>query len=179
MSGPLKKSSATDTEVSLGWIVGLHGVGGEVRVHLHNRDSDFFAEKRELELVHPDGERRRVKMSTRPGAKNRVLGRVEGLEGRDQARNLMGWELIVPKTELPDLEGSEFYHHELIGLDVVLENGEKVGVLTEIQSAGPVDMWIVKTSEDEVYLPALEAFIVEVDLVEGRVVLEDGWNSNF
>jgi 16S rRNA processing protein RimM len=179
MSGPLKKSSAADTEVSLGWIVGLHGVRGELRVHLHNRDSEFFAEKRELELVHPSGERRTVKMSTRPGAKNRVLAKIDGLNGRDPARDLMGWELIVPKSELPELDGSEFYHHELIGLDVVLENGESVGVLKEIQSAGPVDMWIVKTEEDEVYLPALESFIVEVDLVEGRVVLEDEWSSNF
>lgn len=179
MSGPLKKSSATETEVSLGWIVGLHGIKGEVRVHLHNRDSDFFAEKRELELVHPDGERRRVKMSARPGAKNRVLGRIENVNVREQARLLMGWELIVPKSDLPELEGSEFYHHELIDLDVITENGESVGVLKEIQSAGPVDMWIVKTSDDEVYIPALEEFIVEVDLVEGRVVLENGWNSNF
>lgn len=179
MSGPLKKSSATETEVSLGWIVGLHGIGGEVRVHLHNRDSKFFAEKRELELVHPDGERRRVKMSTRPGAKNRVLGLIENLKGRDQARSMMGWELIVPKSDLPELDGSEFYHHELIDLDVLTEEGVLIGVLKEIQSAGPVDMWIVKTQDDEVYIPALESFIVEVDLVEGRVILENGWNSNF
>jgi 16S rRNA processing protein RimM len=157
----------------------MHGVGGEVRVHLHNRASDFFAQKRDVELVHPDGQRTRVKMKTRPGAKNRVLGRIDGLQGRDKAREFMGWELIVPKSELPELEEGAFYHHELLGLAVVQEDGTHLGTVHEIQVAGPVDMWIVKTDKEDLFVPALEQFIVKVDLVEGRVVLEDAWNSIF
>jgi len=177
MSGPRKKSNATVAEVSLGWIVGIHGTGGEVRVHLHNRDSDFFSQKRSVELVHPDGQRKQIKMKTRPGAKNRVLGRIDGLIGRDEAREFMGWELIVPKSELPDLDDGEFYHHELLGLTVIQEDGTEVGTLREIQSAGPVDIWVVKGVKEECFVPALQQFIVEVDLVNGKVVLEDAWNS--
>ena len=177
MSGPRKKSSATDTEVSLGWIVGMHGTGGEVRIHLHNRDSTFFKGGHEVELVHPDGDRKSVWMSTRPGAKNRVLGRIRGLKGRDEARSLMGWELIVPKDALPDLEDGEFYHHEILGLPVETESGEGLGTLAEIQSSGPVDIWVIRKGKEEDFVPALEELIVEVDLVEGRIVVEDEWNS--
>ena len=177
MSGPRKKSSAADAEVSLGWIVGMHGTGGEVRVHLHNRDSVFFKGGKEVELVHPEGERKTVWMSTRPGAKNRVLGRIRGLKGRDQARLLMGWEIIVPKEALPDLEDGEFYHHELLGLPVQTESGVLIGRLSEIQSAGPVDIWVIRKGTEDDFVPALEQFIVEVDLVKGLVTVEDEWNS--
>ena len=123
MSGPRKKSSATDTEVSLGWIVGIHGTGGELRLHLHNRETGFFDKARDVELVHTDGRRQSVSLTTRPGAKNRVLAKIPGLRDRDEARALMGWEIIVPKSDLPDLEDGEFYHHELLGLPAVDEEG--------------------------------------------------------
>jgi 16S rRNA processing protein RimM len=177
MSGPRKKSSATDTEVSLGWVVGIHGTAGELRLHLHNRDSDFFSHSNEVELVHPDGRRKTVSMTTRPGAKNRVLGRIAGLSDREVARSLMGWEIVVPKDALPELHDGEFYHHELLGLEVRTESGTFLGVLGEIQGAGPVDIWMIRTADGEDFVPALEEFIVEVDLVDGKVVLEDGWNS--
>ena len=177
MSGPRKKSSATETEVSLGWVVGIHGTTGEVRLHLHNRDSDFFSHTSEVELVHPDGRRKTVSMKTRPGAKNRVLGRIDGLMDRELARDLMGWEIVVPKAALPELHDGEFYHHELLGLEVCTESGNVLGVLAEIQGAGPVDIWMIRTPDGEDFVPALEEFIVEVDLVEGRIVLEDGWTS--
>ena len=65
MSGPRKKSSATEAEVSLGWVVGIHGTGGEVRLHLHNRDSAFFEGGKQVELVHPEGDRQSVWITTR------------------------------------------------------------------------------------------------------------------
>jgi len=99
------------------------------------------------------------------------------LTDRDEARALMGWEIIVPKSELPDLEDGEFYHHELLGLPVFDEEGVAVGTIGEIQSAGPVDVWIIHTGEQELFIPALEEFVLEVDLIEGRVVLESTWNS--
>jgi len=89
----------------------------------------------------------------------------------------MGWEIIVPKSDLPDLEDGEFYHHELLGLPAVDEEGVVVGTISEIQSAGPVDVWVILTDDQELFLPALDEFVVEVDLVEGRVVLESAWKS--
>lgn len=177
MSGPRKKSSATEAEVSLGWVVGIHGTGGEVRLHLHNRDSAFFEGGKQVELVHPEGDRQSVWITTRPGAKNRVLGKIRGLRGRDEARALMGWEIIVSKEKLPELEDGEFYHHELLGLRVETESGVLLGRLAEIQSSGPVDIWVIRNGKEEDFVPALEEVIVEVDLVEGRVVVEEDWNS--
>ena len=177
MAGPRSRSSATDREASLGWVVGLFGYKGELRLFLHNRDSEFLNEEREVELVHPDGRRRTVQISTRGGAGGRILGRIRGLRDREEARELLDWEIIVPMDALPEPGEGEFYHHELLGLRVVTVGGDELGTITEIQSTGPVDVWVLNEGDDSEFIIATLEIVREVDLVEGVVTVEDEWNS--
>ena len=173
MASPAKSKAGPD-EVSLGEIVGIFGTSGEVRVVLHNRTSQLFAKGRECVLVAPDGARRTIHLKTRPGAGGRIIGRVRGLRFRDQARELMGYELVLAKGDLPAAEDHEYYHHQLIGLTVETDTGEQLGTLDEIHSTGPVDMWVVHDADGgELAIPALRELIVSVDLAAGRVVVRD------
>jgi 16S rRNA processing protein RimM len=91
----------------------------------------------------------------------------------------MGREMILAKVDLPETEADVYYHYQLVGLSVRLEGGDVVGVLTEVQDAGPVDLWIVQGEEGEYFVPALATLIVQVDLTAGEVVVtEDGWKSS-
>ena len=179
MAGPRKKSSARPDEVSLGWIVGVFGTSGEVRLHMHNRESDLLKGGRLLTLVDADGHRREAHIRSRGGARGRVLGTIEGVANREGARAAMGSEMVLAKAELPETEDGVYYHHQLLGLSVRLEGGDVVGVLTEIQDAGPVDLWIVQGEDGEYFVPALATLVVNVDLAAGElVVTEDGWKSS-
>ena len=179
MAGPRKKSSARPDEVSLGWIVGVFGTGGEVRLHMHNRESDLLKEGQLLILVDGDGNRSEVHIRSRGGAGGRVLGTIKGVADREGARAAMGSEMILAKANLPETGDDVYYHHQLVGLSVRLEGGDVVGVLTEVQDAGPVDLWIVQGEAGEHFVPALAEMIVQVDLDAGEVVVtEDGWKSS-
>ena len=46
-----KPSRAGPDEVSLGWIVGVFGVRGEVRLHLHNRSSQLLRGGQMVDLL--------------------------------------------------------------------------------------------------------------------------------
>ncbi len=174
MATPAKSRAGPD-EVSLGEVVGIFGTAGEVRLHLHNRTSQFFSKGREVWLVAPDGGRERVHLKTRPGAGGRVIGRVRGLRFRDEARALMGHELVVAKVELPRAPEGEYYHHQLVGLRVETGDGQVLGHLAEIHSTGPVDMWVVHTDDgDEISVPALKELVETVDVAGGRVILRAG-----
>ncbi|MEE2751622.1 MAG: ribosome maturation factor RimM [Myxococcota bacterium] len=179
MAGPQKKSSAQAGEISLGWVVGVFGTEGEVRLHLHNRDSTLLAEGFEVTLVDPEGSRRTARVSSRSGAGGRVLGRIDGVSGREGARSLMGTELVLSRADLPKPEAGEYYHVDLIGLDVWVEGGGSVGTLQEIQEANEVDIWVIEAEDGPHFVPALSERIVGVDLEAGRVVVtEDAWNSS-
>ncbi len=165
-----KPSRAGPDEVSLGWIVGVFGVRGEVRLHLHNRSSQLLRGGQMVDLLGPDGTRQRAEVKSRPGAGGRVLGAIAGIVDREQARALMGTELVLAKSVLPNLEVDEYYHHQLIGLEVVTEDGRELGRLCEIHDHGSVDVWVVRGSQ-EYLLPALARIFVEVDVAKGRAVV--------
>jgi 16S rRNA processing protein RimM len=73
--------------------------------------------------------------------------------------------VYVRADSLPPLPEGEYYHHQLVGLRVVAEDGRELGVLTEVLETGANDVYIV-TDEDgkEMLLPAIREVILEVDL---------------
>ncbi len=168
----MRKPTGGPDEVSMGSIVGIFGVRGEVRLHLHNRTSQHFAGGASVILVAADGTRRPARLKTRPGAGGRVLGRLDGVTDREQARALMGLELVVPKAQLPPTEPDEYYHHQLLGLQVSTQDGRALGTLVEIHDSGQVDVWVVRGDRDHL-LPALAQVFVEVDVAGGRAVVAD------
>jgi 16S rRNA processing protein RimM len=165
-----KRSSARPDEIGLGYVSGVFGVRGELRLFLSNRDSDFLSPTpREVSLISPEGERRTVVLAARPGAGGRVLGRIDGVEDREGARALLGWEIVVPRAELPPTDEGEYYHFQLLGLEVVDDSGRRVGELAEIYD-GEVDIWVVRGPGGPHYLPALKER-VRVELDRGRIVV--------
>ncbi len=166
----MARSFAGPDEVSLGSISGIFGLGGEVRVFLHNRESGLLETPRPVVLVSPDGERRPSRLRTRPGAGGRVLGRLDGVGDREQARALMGWEILIARSELPRPEEGEYYHHQLLGLAVVDRDGRPLGTLRAVHE-GQVDLWEVRGPEGTRYVPALSEIVLDVDLAAGRLVV--------
>ena len=165
------KSRARADEISLGRIVGVFGTRGEVRVHLYNRESTLLHEGRAVQFVDPEGERRELKIRTRPGAGGRVLAEIEGVKDRDEAREWMGWEFVLAKADLPPAEDGTWYHHQVLGLEVFTSGGDSLGRLVEVQESGPTDTWVVR-GEEEYFLPAIATVILEVDLSAGRILVE-------
>ncbi|MDI2129271.1 ribosome maturation factor RimM [Yinghuangia seranimata] len=103
----------------------------------------------------------------------RLLLSFEGVADRNGAEALRNVLLIaeVDPTELPD-DPEEFYDHQLIGLDVFLEDGTAIGEVHEIAHLPSQDLLIVKRPDGrEVMVPFVEEIVPEIDLDEQRVVI--------
>lgn len=168
-----RTTHAGPDEVSLGLVVGIFGVRGEVRLHLHNRSSGLFEDGMTVQLVAEDGTRREAVVQSRPGAGGRVLGRIPGCKDREDARALIGTELVVAKSALPEPEPDEYYHHQLLGLTVRSESGRELGRISEIHDSGQVHIWVVKGPDEELLLPALAEVFLTVDVAAGTAVVAD------
>lgn len=82
-------------------------------------------------------------------------------------RNLL---VTVRADEIPALEAGEYYHHECMGMQVVDENGERIGVITEILESSAHDIFVVETEErKEVLIPATDEVILNVDVKRGEM----------
>jgi 16S rRNA processing protein RimM len=69
------------------------------------------------------------------------------------------------------LEADAYYHHQLVGLAVVLPDGSAVGDVTEVLETGSADVLVVQGPQGEVLLPMIGAVIASVDLAAGRLLI--------
>ena len=170
---PEQEDAIRPNEVRLGRVSGVFGVSGEVRLFLHNRDSDLFmGDGADVTLVSPTGERETHRLRSRRGAGKRILGRIVGVSSPDAARRYMDWEIVLAETALPATEEDEYYQRDLIGLPVRTQDGDHVGKITEIMEGPVVDCWVIKGPLGEQIFPAVKDVVVSVDLKEGVVIAD-------
>ena len=160
-----------DDELELGFVSGTFGVRGEVRLHLHNPDSEFLSRARSVILIGRDGERFRVSLKARPGAGRRILGRLRDVHSKNVADALKGLRIVVERRHLPELEDDEFYLWEVEGLAVVCDD-ERVGTVTRVHTSEEMDVFEIELgASTSVFVPCLREFVTAVDVRGGRLVV--------
>ena len=163
-----------DSEVELGYVSGMFGIRGEVRLHLHHRESTLLSDGQDVVLIDAHGVRREVFVSTRSGAGRRVLGRVSGVSTREGAASLMGYRLVVSRTALPALDSDEFYYGDLEGLEVVVD-GERVGQVVKVHDGGGAEVLEIELSGGaRSFVPCVQAQVLDIDVSGGQVLLAAG-----
>jgi 16S rRNA processing protein RimM len=91
----------------------------------------------------------------------------------DQVEKLKGDFVFVDAKDLPQLPVGEYYHHQLIGIEVSDTFGEKIGILTEILETGANDVYVI-VGEDrkETLYPALLSLIKKIDIENKLMVVK-------
>ena len=85
---------------------------------------------------------------------------------------MVGEWMTVPGASSPALSEGEYFHFQLLGLQVFTEEGERLGRVCEILETGSNDVYVVSGDGGELLLPALADVIRRVDLAE-RVMVVD------
>ncbi len=149
--------------VTIGTIVGTHGVRGTVRVkptgtgeHLREGVSPVVA-----------GTRRAIKNS-RPTPKGFLLD-LKGVDDRRAAAALGGEALLLDRAELGSPEEGEFYVGDLVGLAALDEAGERVGEVAETFETAAHEVLVVRTPDGDLLVPFTMEHVPGVDLDTGRV----------
>jgi len=76
----------------------------------------------------------------------------------------------VRQSDAVPLASNEFYIHDLLGCEVVTEDGQTLGKITNILSNPANDIYVVGAGKDEILLPAVRDVIKSVDIAARRVV---------
>ncbi len=170
----MTRAERSSGEVELGYVSGVFGVRGEVRLYLHHRESELLAAGREVVLVSPSGERLQVRLRVRPGAGRRVIGAIEGVSDPERAAELVDWRIRVRTSELPPPAPGEFYLHRVLGAPVWCE-GELVGEVTAYHDHGPVGVFEVRLADGATgYVPSTPEHVTTLEVAPARLVLAPG-----
>jgi 16S rRNA processing protein RimM len=99
-----------------------------------------------------------------------LLVTFEGYDNPERAGELRNQWVYVTTADRPPLPEGEYYHHQLIGLKVISEQGEVLGKVTEILATGANDVYVVRAEiGTEILIPAVDDFVRAIDLERGEL----------
>jgi len=155
--------------IDIGKISNSHGINGEVKLFPYTNLSEVIFALDNVLLFHPEKKKfffSKV-IEVKPSNKLYIL-RFQGVETISEAKNLQGFEVYIDKKEMPEIEDSEYYIYELIGMLVKYEDGEIVGEVKDIMQTKANDILMIekKVTEyksEETLIPLIQNFIVEMD----------------
>ena len=144
-----------------------HGVKGDLLMDLTTDFPDRIRPHKIL-FVGDTHEPLRVR-SVRKANKQLIIG-FDGFLTCEDAARLRNQPVYVKASELPKLPEGEYYHHELIGLNVVTEDGQILGKLAEILETGANEVYVVyRENMEDLLLPAIESVILEILPKQGEL----------
>ena len=156
--------------VTVGRITKAHGVHGEVAVENRSDNPDRWIPG----AVVFDEEGRSLTVRTVRPHGARLLVTFEGIEDRTAAERLHGTTLQVPESWLPSLPEGSWWSYEATGCVVRTESGRSLGTVEEVLAYPAQDLWrVVDDAGVETLIPAVDAFIVSVDLASRSAVVRD------
>ena len=147
--------------------MGPHGVDGELRVRVlsdvpHRFDPGNFVLLQEIE---------RLIVSSSHGGRDSVILKLEGINSPAAARQFTGFEMSARTDSSPPLPEGEYFHYQLIGLQVFTEEGENLGSISEIIVTGSNDVYVVNGPNGDILIPALSQVVMQVDTVKGAMTV--------
>lgn len=151
--------------MSVGRILAAWGLRGDVKVEPLGPDS-----------LWAPGQRLLIRSESHTIEHARRSGRFLYLKlahvGRDEAERLRDATLDIPRDELPSLAEGEYYQFQLVGLAVRTDDGRDLGRIEEILPTAAHDVYVIRGPLGEVLVPAVEDFVLDVDLAAGVVTVE-------
>ena len=162
---------SNEARICVGAIAGAFGVRGEVRL------KSFTAQPEDIEsygLLYSEDGNQSFGVSLIGQTKNGFTARLTGVQTKEQADALRGVRLFVDRDVLPSLPDDEYYHADLIGLEVYDTGGTLLGRVENVLNHGASDLLEVKPagSGETILLPFTLAIVPTVDVTAGRLIAD-------
>ena len=162
-------------KLRVGVISSVHGIHGEVKIFPTTDDINRFKKLKRV-FVTTGKTERELEITGVRFFKNMVICRFAGIETPEEAQKIRGLDCMIDRSDAVPLEEGEHFIADLIGLDVITEDGKRLGICEEIFPTGANQVMQVKTETKNVLIPYIPQCILEVNEEQGfiKVHLLDG-----
>lgn len=144
-----------------------HGVRGEMLMEVY---TDFPEPLQPGVILYVGENHHPLHLNNVRQHKDGLLIAFEEYHTPEQVGELRNQLAMVLAADRPPLPQGEYYHHQLLGLRVVEEDGHLIGKITEVLATGANDVYIVQPENGgEILLPAIDDVILRIDLPRGEM----------
>jgi len=124
-------------------------------IYLKKSDGSFI--KEQIEAISPH--------------KTGAIVSLKSVKDIEDAQKLVGHELYIEKEQMEDLPAGEYYRYELIGLEVITDEGIHLGKIEDLLPTGSNDVFIVRDEGKENMIPATKEVIRDIDIAKGKMII--------
>lgn len=161
--------------VELGYVSGVLGVHGWIKVHSFTRPRESILGYGVWHLG-VAGTREEYVLEDGRMHGGGVVAKLGTIDDRNHAENLIGARIEIPAAALEEPAADEYYWRDLIGLSVRNIRGDTLGRVRELMETGANDVLVVD-GDERLLVPFTRNAVVEVDLERGEIVVD--WEKGF
>ena len=157
---------------SIGEIVNVHGIRGEIKILPTTDDPGRFELLKELQVFFGDEIKTYAVEHVRLH-KTLVFVKLNGIDDRTAAEGLKGGVVRVPRADALPLDDDEYYQSDLLDMNVETVSGEKLGRLVQIIETGANDVYVVKPAGGgkDLLIPAIKDCIQSVSVEANKMTV--------
>ncbi len=155
--------------LSIGKLRRAHGLKGEILMDVNTHFPDRIIAGRTYLI---GTQHRPMQVESVRWANKNVLIKFVGIDTPEEMAIFRNQIVFIDSHELPQLPEGEYYHHQLLGLQVFNEAGEKLGIINEILETGANDVYVVKQENgEELLLPVIFDVVLSYHVEEGKIIV--------
>ena len=149
--------------LQVGVISSTHGLRGEVKVFPTTDDAARFQTLKEV-ILDTGKEKLDLEIQSVRFFKQFVIVKFKGIDDINDIEKYKGKSLFVTRENAQPLGEDEYYIADLIGMDVITDEGEE-GKLVDVIETGANEVYVVEFDKyGEVLIPAIHDCILDVDI---------------
>lgn len=178
----MSKPEANSDWVVLGEIGRVHGLKGWLKLISFTSPMENILEYSQFHAM-IKGRAQRLELDAHRLSNKALFVHFKGYDDPESARELTGIELAIDDAELQQLDSGEYYWHQLEGLAVVNQSGQRFGRVSHLIETGANDVLVVAADDDSIddrerLIPYLMGSVVsEIDLDKGTIRVE--WEADY
>lgn len=157
-------------QLKVGAIVSTHGIRGEVKVFPTTDDAARFKRLKNV-ILDTGKEQIFLEIAGVKFFKQFVILKFKGIDNINDVEKYKGKSLYVTRDQAVELGEDEYFIGDMLGMKVVSDAGEELGVLADVMETGANDVYVVNGAGGELLLPAIKQCILDVDIENGKMTV--------
>lgn len=154
--------------IEFGKIVNTHGIKGEVKIYSYTDNPSNILKLKKVYIENNEYQVERIRL-----ASNMFILKLKGIDRIEDTESIKNKEIFREVLNKEKESTDEFFVRDLIGLDVVNEEENKIGILSDIINTGANDIYVVKReAQKELLLPAIKQVVKNIDIKNKKIVVK-------
>ena len=154
--------------VAIGQILAPWGNKGKLKVEV----ATAFSQQRFVPSSKIYINRQPMTIDSTEWRNGKAIIKLSSIDSIEEAQKLRGQAIEIHHSQLQPLPEGQYYHFQLIGLEVETIQGELLGEITEILTTKSNDVYIVNGDRGEILIPAIDDVVKSIDLNQGRIIIK-------